>query len=1096
MADTRKQPALAPLYSGVTLSVDLPALRADRRDGDATRRRADAVADVVGGDARPDPTALGRALGLVDDPPESVEFRPAPAGALAESDSARGPSPAASAAVRRLDDPEGSDWVVLTDGRRVRLYGGDGRNPPSEERYYGADLSTRLAAGRDAVADAVACLAREAFVADEDGDSFVAALSSADGARREALGESLADRAAAAHRRLAAASDADTALSHAVTLVADLFVTDRTGASDLLDDRSAFAAARAAVCDVARGAEQVTPENVDETHRRTLREWVRRGAVPENLATLPFDADAGPFGFADRSSDVTPPSVDSLDDATVVAVAADLFAVETADRTVPVDYRTVAGRHLGALYERLLRRDAAGGDDTGRRKDSGSFYTPETVVSVLVERTVGELVADARAAARADGADPGTRAFASAVRRRALSFDVVDPATGAGYFLVAATRRLAAGIRRASRATGDPVRSAPSVRRTVAERCVHGVDTDPAAVALARLCLWVETLGAGESPSADIDGLVVGDAVLGPPPGSDSDDAARPDVAGGVPPLDWDVAFPDVFEGGGGFDAVVGNPPWKGTAGRADISARMSADVRRTLRERYESASGAQPNLYAAFLERARELTPDGRIGLVVPDAALVRMGGEPLRRYLLREGGLTHLMRVGAVFPDANEGAALVVGGPSGVDPIRTWYGDADEFAAAVRAGNVEYGRLRRAVVAADACARFPLLRDDEADAVCRKVERFDPLASSADVARGEEFGKRDSRLRDTPSPDTVPIVGGVSVRPFGVRPDAVSHVASDAVEKDVYDPPKLVARQTGGFLVAALDEAGVRNLKSVYDVHHGADDPTALRHLLGLLNSTLYNFYHYVSRTAYPAEFPQTNQRNYEALPVWGDGPDEELVGLVDDRIDVARERLGLDARVESYVPFDRATVPLDAFDPTAVDDGLCSAHRGRVPGLAVDSLSVAAEGASLVVRVAYDRDGADPTPPRDALRFEGLDDSTRTVVRAWLPAVGEATQSARRAVGLRAVGRSPRTTPEVRLRDLLIPDPETHADALSDYLDVRDRAAELGAQARELDAAIDDRVAALVGLTEAERARVRETMAAVGGWTSLRGSVVVPE
>jgi hypothetical protein len=1092
-----------PRYAPATLAVDLPSLRAARRNEETVGDRTAAVVEALRESESPDPTAVGRALGLVADPPDAVAFLAAPAGALSGS----GPAPPASAAVRRLDGPDGPAWVVLTDGRRWRLYGDDGRRGPAEERYHGVDLPSLRSAGREAVVDFVACFALEAFRPSGD-ESFHAALSAADAARREAVRESLAHRAVEAHRRLSTGDRDGAAFAHLAALAADLFAVDRTGTSVLLDDTDAFAAARAAVRDAAP-ADEADPERpaVREAHVRTLRRWIRRGGDPDARSDLPLSVGGTPAASgtaagarrpsrgadapreADASSEVdSAGAADSLSDADVVAVAARLFAAPTASRSVGVDYRTVDGRLLGTVYERLLDRGDAG-DAAPWRKDSGSFYTPEAVVTSLVEHTVGELAADARAAVRDDGHAPATAAFAAALRREVRSLDVLDPATGAGYFLVAATRRLAACVRRAARAADAPVDPAHAARRAVVEACVHGVDTDPTAAALARLALWVETLGGdGTSPPAGA-GLRVGDALLGPAPGEPPDDStAAVDDAGTAHPLRWDDAFPDVFETGG-FDAVVGNPPWKGTAGRAGVSARMDADVRSALCDRYESAAGAQPNLYAAFLERARELAPDGRFGLVVPDAALVRMGAEPLRRYLLREGGLTHLMRVGRVFPDANEGAALVVGGPSGSDPIRTWYGDADEFVAAVRAGSVDYGRLRRDVVEADPCARFPLLRDDETDAVCRKVERLDPLASAATVARGEEFGKRDSRLRDAPAPDTVPIVGGVAVRPFGVGPDAVAHVAADAVEKDVYDPPKLVARQTGGFLVAALDKAGVRNLKSVYDVHHERDDPDALRHLLGLLNSTPYNFYHYVTRTAYPAEFPQTNQRNYETLPVWGDAPDEELVGLVDDRIDVARHLLALDADVESYVPFDRATVPLDAFDPTAVGDGLLSAHRGEVPGLAVDSLSVDADGAALVVRVAYDRDGATPTAPRDALRFEGLDDRTRTVLRAWLPAVDGATQSARRETGLRPVGRSPRTTPEARLRALRVPDPDDHAEAVSEYLDARDRAVELGRRAGALDAAIDDRVASLVGLTDDERARVRETMVAVTGWTSLR-------
>jgi len=104
---------------------------------------------------------------------------------------------------------------------------------------------------------------------------------------------------------------------------------------------------------------------------------------------------------------------------------------------------------------------------------------------------------------------------------RILSLRIVDPAMGSGAFLVAACRYLAAAYESAlvnhggyhGSDFGDPERAA--IRRTIAERCLYGVDLNPMAVQLARLSIWLATLAA-DRPLTFLDHrLQVGDSLLG-----------------------------------------------------------------------------------------------------------------------------------------------------------------------------------------------------------------------------------------------------------------------------------------------------------------------------------------------------------------------------------------------------------------------------------------------------------------------------------------------------------------------------------------------------------------------------------------------------
>ena len=109
-----------------------------------------------------------------------------------------------------------------------------------------------------------------------------------------------------------------------------------------------------------------------------------------------------------------------------------------------------------------------------------------------------------------------------ATPERILQLRVVDPAMGSGAFLVAACRYLAAAYeaalvrdRRLPRRATSATRERVAIRRTIAERCLYGVDLNPMAVQLARLSLWLATLAADRPLSFLDHHLQVGDSLLG-----------------------------------------------------------------------------------------------------------------------------------------------------------------------------------------------------------------------------------------------------------------------------------------------------------------------------------------------------------------------------------------------------------------------------------------------------------------------------------------------------------------------------------------------------------------------------------------------------
>ena len=143
------------------------------------------------------------------------------------------------------------------------------------------------------------------------------------------------------------------------------------------------------------------------------------------------------------------------------------------------------------------------------RRRSGSHYTPRELTEPIVRHTLDPILDRL-----ADGERPPTPG-------QILDLKVCDPAMGSGAFLVEACRQLGDALVASWHAHGV----APKVpadedetvfaRRLVAQRCLYGVDRNPAAVDLAKLSLWLVTL-AREHPLTFLDhALRHGDSLVG-----------------------------------------------------------------------------------------------------------------------------------------------------------------------------------------------------------------------------------------------------------------------------------------------------------------------------------------------------------------------------------------------------------------------------------------------------------------------------------------------------------------------------------------------------------------------------------------------------
>ncbi len=162
------------------------------------------------------------------------------------------------------------------------------------------------------------------------------------------------------------------------------------------------------------------------------------------------------------------------------------------------DVDAIAPDMLGRVFERLM--------DGSERHESGSFYTPESVVKQLVEATLETALTSqlserlvnllVRRAELAPNDAGRTRAALKRLR-------ILDPAVGSGAFLLGALETLTE-MRCASEGAKDP-RTRWSIRREILGENLTGVDINPIAVRLAELRLWLAVVA--DDPTKDINSV-------------------------------------------------------------------------------------------------------------------------------------------------------------------------------------------------------------------------------------------------------------------------------------------------------------------------------------------------------------------------------------------------------------------------------------------------------------------------------------------------------------------------------------------------------------------------------------------------------------
>jgi len=522
---------------------------------------------------------------------------------------------------------------------------------------------------------------------------------------------------------------------------------------------------------------------------------------------------------------------------------------------------------------------------TSKRKQDGVFYTPQYITKYIVENTVGRLCAEKKQELHIieDEYFSDQRRQLQTKKRLLdqlqqyrnwlLEITILDPACGSGAFLNAALQFLMAEHKHLDEMEAKVAGSAivfQDVENSILEHNLYGVDINEESVEIAQLALWLRTAKPRRKLNSLNQNIKCGNSLISDP------------AIAGEKAFNWQEQFPKVFEKGG-FDVVIGNPPYVRPHYLNDETKRYLWNTFQT----YERKA----DLYVCFMEKALKLVKSkGLTSFIVSDGWLRLDSFEKIRQYILKNACVLKIVDFTKdVFDSATVKTCIFIFKEGANENNIVQSAVIDDK---IDLNNIAYRSICQ--VAFDATYKnvFDLSIDESSTMLKNKMQSCSqPLGELFSLAFGLKTGDDERFLTFNPSisPDCKKLVRGADINRWTIdfkgeyviyQPEQMRLNKSTARPgtAERFEQPKVFVRDTGGGLMATFDDKAYY-AKDVILIENEEQSTIKLKALTALLNSRPLRWYY---ETTFPTLHVQRDE--LASLPIPTLDNTEELASLVD--------------------------------------------------------------------------------------------------------------------------------------------------------------------------------------------------------------------
>lgn len=503
-----------------------------------------------------------------------------------------------------------------------------------------------------------------------------------------------------------------------------------------------------------------------------------------------------------------------------------------------------------------------------KRKKDGVFYTPKYITKYIVDNTVGKLCDEKKielnivdeefAKGRTNRKKETLKQLdekLQAYRNWLLNITICDPACGSGAFLNQALEYLMEEHRYIDELESQLLGAGftfPGVENHILENNIFGVDINEESIEIAKLSLWLRTAQRGRKLTSLNNNIKCGNSLI--------DD---PEVAGDKA-FNWQQEFPTVFEKGG-FDVVIGNPPYVQV---------FDLILKSALENKYDCFK-RNNDLYSSFYQMSIELLKtNGIIGFITPNSFIKGNYFKNLRDFFI-QFQIHSIVDFNneLVFQDANVFSAILILEKKLASKDWILKSNLHEVKGIIKNGANEFIPVNPILTKFSNTPVFEnyfLIKD----------VGFNYWSVGGEKTRGNSIGDRILYKGERKDDKDIPYTKGSNFNRYSEieNENFLRHNYTDFLnsndtfrfsEELLKRSPKLIYRQTSSSLIGTIDHDSNYCDKTVHIIVTKENINIDYRYLLAIFNSKLLNYFYKIMTEESGRAFAQVKTVNIKKLP-----------------------------------------------------------------------------------------------------------------------------------------------------------------------------------------------------------------------------------